>query len=235
MRQLKVYEEYGPGNTKPAAVAPANPKIDSVPDLNDTPVEICWNSPSYLGEWCLSGPKRTRDEASLIAKEMKRAETGSEPFTERLLPLDAFISMYAQKLNPHGWTIDFTPEDLDWTTDPGQPVHEAEGLGAMPKFLKDAGAHESHFQMGGARVPNQPPNCWELDVELPNKDEALSIRFWPNGSLEFLAKSKSHNYLQFTGKWEATSNANFQFGPKLLKGVKVILSEAFGKRSFLPM
>lgn len=111
MARIKVFEEFIPLNTPPRSDAPVNPKIDTTPDLDDEEVEISWRSPSYIGHWFLSGPKRSLDEASVVARQMKMAETGSEPVIERLQPIDVFISTFARQLNPHGWTIDFEPED----------------------------------------------------------------------------------------------------------------------------
>jgi hypothetical protein len=126
MKTIKMFGDFDPLNTKPATSNPSHPQISAKPSLNDAETEIKWHSPSYLGEWILSGPDRKKAEALAIAKEMKYAETGSEPFVDRLPPLEIFMSTFAQKLNPHSWTIDFNPEDLDWTTPQPTTIHQGE-------------------------------------------------------------------------------------------------------------
>ena len=239
MRNLLMMEDFNPLNTKPQAVAPANPKIDPTPDLDDECVEICWKSPAYLGEWCLSGPKRSRDAAQSIVREMKSAEIGSDPEVEHLLPLDAFIATYAQKLNPHGWTLDFTPEDLDWSTTPGHPVHEAASskkLPPMPKFLKDAGAREEFVQFGGPRQQGQQePNCWDVMFTPPTEmGRTMIIHFFPEGYFQFATPGKVFSNNRFSGKWQASTSAEdkFNFGKLSLNGVKMQFTTIFGQSTY---
>lgn len=126
MKTIKMFGDFDPLNTKPMSSDPAHPQIKSKPSLNDESSEIKWHSPSYLGEWILSGPVRKKQEAQVISRQMKSAEIGSEPVVDRLPPLEVFMSTFAQKLNPLSWTIDFIPEDLDWATTPGATVHQGE-------------------------------------------------------------------------------------------------------------
>lgn len=240
MKRIQMFEDYDPWNTKPEAVAPTNPKIDSTPDLDDDFEEICWNSKSYNGEWCLSGPERSKSEAMKIAGEMKSEESGSPAEIDRLLPIDVFITVFAQKLNPHGWTLDFTPQDLDWSTSPGHHVNEAEsGLPQMPKFLKDAGAIEDVSpQFGGPRTQQKRPNdCWSLEISPLGRgksDRPLTIFFFPNGNFSFSwSAPESRSFLSgFSGKWQAGSSAQdlFKFAKFRLKGVKMQFTEMFGER-----
>lgn len=126
MKTLKMFGDFDPLNTKPMTTGPSHPHIKPKPSLDDQASEIKWHSPSYLGEWTLTGPERKKPEAQAIARQMKSAEIGSEPVVDRLPPLEVFISTFAQKLNPLSWTIDFVPEDLDWSTTPGHTVNQGE-------------------------------------------------------------------------------------------------------------
>lgn len=232
-----MFEDYDPWNTKPEAMAPANPKINSTPDLDDDFEKICWNSKSYNGEWCLSGPERSKPEATKIAAEMKSEESGSPAEIDRLLPIDVFITVFAQKLNPHGWTLDFTPHDLDWNTTPGHHVNEAEkSLPPMPKFLKDVYAKEEFVRFGGPAVRNEEklPNSWVVTfTPTPNFGKTMRIVFFPDGGFRFDIPGRE-SYGRFYGKWQVSSSMrdSFNFGKLELKGVKMQFTTVFGMQTY---
>lgn len=229
---IRLLEDFNPWNTKPEAVAPANPKINLKPDLDDEEIEITWKSPSYQGEWCLAGPHRAKNEAAAISREMKAAETGSQPIVERLPPLDTFIATYAQKLNPHSWTIDFYPEDLDWSTQPPNKVNEDAASVKMPKFLEGTNAKA----VGPNKMRpylDQDPNAivYWVEAKVPNGAN-------PKITLQFGMKGKSFRLVggtkgkEFLGTWKEDPNGKFNVGDLELKGVTVVITDAFNEIQF---
>lgn len=112
----------------------------------------------------------------------------------------------------------------------------ATALPKMPDFLQKAGAKPTYVQYGGpAKLGNQPPNAWELEIKAPySTNQTWSLIFWPNGTFDTGVQPANTNG-PFTsgGKWKADGASFFSMGKTKINGVSLVFTSLMSPTTYM--
>jgi len=109
-------------------------------------------------------------------------------------------------------------------------------LPEMPDFLRKAGAKPTYVQYGGpAKLGNQPPNAWELEIKVPySTNQTWGLVFHPDGTFDTTIQPANTNG-PFTsgGKWKADGASFFTIGKTKINGVSMVFTGLMSPTTYM--